>query len=138
LPRKTDSSNPADWLLIVESDMEALRAMIGQELGYNLCRSKLAEALEKTIKAELIRTGWFLEKTHDLARLHDIMVVRGCDLAALASPVCAELAQAYFSDRYPGFDLDHPNWPKLREQLRQIEALLATVKARVAPASPAQ
>ena len=97
MPRKTDSSNPADWLLIVESDMEALRAMIEQELGYNLCRSKLAEALEKTIKAELSRT-----------------------------------------DRYPGFDLDPPNWPKLREQLRQIEALLATVRARVVPANPAQ
>jgi hypothetical protein len=25
LPRKTDSKNPADWLLIVESDMELLR-----------------------------------------------------------------------------------------------------------------
>jgi hypothetical protein len=25
LQRKTDSNNPADWLLIVESDMELLR-----------------------------------------------------------------------------------------------------------------
>jgi hypothetical protein len=30
-------------------------------------RSKLAEILEKILKAELIRIGWELEKTHDTA-----------------------------------------------------------------------
>jgi hypothetical protein len=70
LPRKTDSNNPADWLHIVDSDMEVLRVAVREELGYSLCRSKLAEALEKIIKAELIRTGWPLEKTHDLETLH--------------------------------------------------------------------
>ena len=43
--------------------------MATRELAYHLCRSKLAEVLEKVFKAELIRSGWFLEKTHDLMRL---------------------------------------------------------------------
>ena len=39
-------------------------------------------------------------------------------------------------DRYPGFDLDDPDWPALRAQLEQVEALLATVKARVVVLPP--
>jgi HEPN domain-containing protein len=131
LPRKTDSNNPADWILIVEFDMEALRAMVRQELGYNLCRSKLAEVVEKIIKAELIRTGWNLEKTHDLEKLFEMLVERGSDLKDLCAPLCAGLAEAYFTDRYPGFDLDDPDWPKLRGQFQQVEELLAKVKSRL-------
>ena len=132
MPRKTDSKNPADWLLIVESDMELLRQGAAHEWSFAMCRSKLAEVLEKIIKAELIRLGWPLEKTHDLVRLHDRMVEWQSELEPLAAPACLELAQAYFTDRYPGFDLEDPDWPKLRGQLQQVEELLAAVKARLA------
>jgi HEPN domain-containing protein len=132
LQRKTDSNNPADWLLIVESDMELLRQGATHEWSFAMCRSKLAEVLEKIIKAELIRLGWPLEKTHDLVRLHDRMVEWQSELEPLAAPACLELAQAYFTDRYPGFDLEDPDWPKLRGQLQQVEELLAAVKARLA------
>ena len=129
--RRTDSNNPADWLLIVESELELLRHGVTNEMSFTLCRSKLAEVLEKVIKAELIRMGWPLEKTHDLVRLHDCMVEWKSELEPIAAPVCLGLAQAYFSDRYPGFDLEDPDWPKLRGQLQQIEALIAAVKSRL-------
>lgn len=129
MPRKTDSNNPADWLLIVESDLELLRPGIANEWGFSMCRSKLAEVVEKILKAELIRLGWPLEKTRDLVRLHDRLVEWKSELEPLVAPVCLELAQAYFCDRYPGFDLEDPDWPKLREQLAQAEALLAAVQA---------
>ena len=131
MPRKTDSHNPADWLLMVESDLELLRPGIANEWGFSMCRSKLAEAVEKILKAELIRLGWPLEKTHDLVQLHDRLIEWKSDLESLTAPVCLELAQAYFSDRYPGFDLEDPDWPKLRGQLAQVEVLLAAVKARL-------
>ena len=131
MPRKTDSKNPADWLHIVDSDMEVLRMAVREELGHSLCRSKLAEVLEKTIKAELIRIGWRLEKTHDLETLQERLDERSSDLVSLTGPLGAGLAEAYFTDRYPGFDLDDPDWPKLRRQLGQIEELLAKVKARL-------
>ncbi len=51
-----------------------------QEVGFTACRSKLAEVVEKTMKAELIRLGWVLESTHDLERLLDEMVARRSDL----------------------------------------------------------
>lgn len=113
MPRKTDSSNSADWIPIVESDMEVLRPGIGNQWGFAVCRSKLAEVVEKIVKAELIRLGWPLEKTHDLVQLHDRLVEWKSELESLAAPLCLELAQAYFCDRYPGFDREDPDWPKV-------------------------
>ena len=69
MPRKTDSKNPADWLWIAAIDLTVIELAVSQEIGFPTVRSKLAEVLEKTIKAELLRLGWRLEKTHDLNRL---------------------------------------------------------------------
>jgi len=132
LPRRTDSNNPADWLWIAESALEALWIVCERQVGYLLCRSKLAEALEKILKAELTRLGWFLERTHDLQRLRDALVARGSDLAARSKPLCDNMAEFYFTDRYPGFDMEEPDWPALRLQLDEVSGLLATVKQRVA------
>jgi len=37
------------------------------------------------------------------------------------------LPSTIFSNRYPGFDLDDPDWPALRTQVEQVAALLAAV-----------
>ena len=131
MPRKTDSHNPADWLLIAESDMEMVRMAVEKEISFAGARSKLAEILEKILKAELLRLGWTLEKTHDLNRLLQSLGERNSDLVVTAEPLCDGLVQVYFTDRYPGFDLDDPDWPKLRKQVKDVTALLAAVKARV-------
>jgi len=71
LPRKTDANNPADWLWIAASDLEGLRVVAAQEVAFHACRGKLAEVLEKILKAELIRLGWPLERTHvDTVQTH--------------------------------------------------------------------
>lgn len=131
MPRKTDSAKPADWLYLAQGELEALELCAQSQVGYAMCRSKLAEVLEKVLKAELIRTGWFLEKTHDLRRLGQELDSRGSDLMPQVRPLCIALAQVYFTDRYPGFDLEDPDWPKLRDQLAQITALAETVKGRL-------
>ena len=51
MQRKTDSNNPADCLLIVESDMELLRQGAAHEWSFAMCRSKLAEVLERKVAA---------------------------------------------------------------------------------------
>ena len=66
MPRKTDASNPADWLWLARSDLDVVRLASSQQVGFTACRSKLAEVVEKTMKAELIRLGWPLERIHDL------------------------------------------------------------------------
>ena len=92
----------------------------------------MAEILEKVLKAELLRLGWPLEKTHDLNRLVDELTNRKSSLVSAATPVAKALAEVYFVDRYPGFDLDDPDWPALRNKVDQVAALLAAVKAVVA------
>ena len=131
MPRKTNSKNPADWLLIAASDLEFVRLAAEKEISFAGARSKLAEILEKILKAELIRTGWNLEKTHDLNRLFDLLAERNSDLLPVVEPLCDALVQVYFTDRYPGFDLDDPDWPKLRAQVEGVTALLETVKSRL-------
>ena len=129
MPRKTDSKNPADWLWIAAIDLTVIELATKQEIGFPTVRSKLAEVLEKIMKAELIRSGWRLEKTHDLERLYEALVTGGSDLCAKVGPLCDELAEVYFTDHYPGFDLDDPDWPVLRAQVEQVTALLAAVQA---------
>ncbi len=43
-----------------------VRLVAEKQISFGPCRSKLAEALEKTLKAELIRLGWSLECPHFL------------------------------------------------------------------------
>src|ERR1039457_1731618 len=96
-----------------------------------MCVSKLAEVLEKVLKAELLRLGWFLVKTHDLQELAGELQAKNSDLLTELRPLCDALAPCYFTDRYPGFDFDDPDWPTLRIQAQQIAVLLAKVKARL-------
>ncbi len=56
MPKKTDSSNPADWIFIAASDLEGIEELASKEISYEMCRSKLAEVIEKLMKAELLRS----------------------------------------------------------------------------------
>lgn len=132
MPRKTDSNNPADWLWIAGSDLPMIRAAAEGEFSFAAARSKLAEVLEKIIKAELLRLGWRLEKTHDLNRLALVLHRYGSPSETAATLLCRGLAQVYFTDRYPGYDFDDPDWPALRAQIEEVTALHAAVQARLA------
>jgi HEPN domain-containing protein len=131
LPRRTDAHNPADWLWLANADLEMVRLATNQQAGFTACRSKLAEAVEKIMKAELIRLGWELERTHDLERLLDELVARKSNLVSAVEPLCDGLTDAYFTDRYPGFDLDDPDWPELTKLLTAASKLRDAVLARV-------
>ena len=113
--------------------MDLVRLAAENEISFAAARSKLAEILEKILKAELLRLGWTLEKTHDLNRLLQSLVERDSDLVSTVEPLCDGLAQVYFTDRYPGFDLDDPDWPRLREQVELVSALLQSVNSRLPP-----
>jgi len=55
------------------------------------------------------------------------------ELLAEAQPLALSLAELYFRDRYPGFDLEEPDWSDLRAKVEAVEKLLMTVKARLGP-----
>ena len=133
LPRKTDSTNPADWLWIAESDLDGVRLTVTHEVAYYGTQGKLAEVLEKILKAELIHLGWSLERTHDLGRLFGELAARQSPILTSASPLVDGLNQVYFVSRCPGFDLDDPDWPALSQQVEAVGKLLELVKSRITP-----
>lgn len=133
MPRKTDSANPADWLWMAESDLEGVRLNVTHQVAYYGAQGKLAEVLEKVLKAELIRLGWSLERTHDLGKLFGELAARQSPILTSASPLVNDLNQVYFVARYPGFDLEDPDWPALRQQVEAVGSLLELVKAGIAP-----
>ena len=56
---------------------------------------------------------------------------RKSDLFLEFKPLSDALAESYFTDRYPGFDLEEPDWPAFRKLAKQVADVLAKVKARV-------
>ena len=131
MPRKTDSNNSADWIFFAESDLEGIRLLVEAKVSGLLCQSKLAETLEKILKAELVLLGWRLVKTHDLQQLAEELRIRGSDLFPDCKTHCDALAERYFSDRYPGFDIEDTDWPALRKQTGEITVFLQRVKSRL-------
>lgn len=113
------------------ADLRAIRKLVAARIGFHLCRSKLAEVLEKILKAELIRLGWFLQKTHDLQKLADELSERNSDLLECREDLVEALAESYFADRYPGFDLDDPDWRGLTQNVRNVTALMRVVKSNI-------
>ncbi len=98
-----------------------------------MCRSKLAEVIEKLMKAELLRLGWFLDKTHDLQRLFTLLEVRASGLCPQLRPLVSAYADVYFMARYPGFDLEEPDWPALRQDVAATGRLLAVIDKQLSP-----
>ncbi len=128
MPKMTDSGNPADWLWLAEDDLRGLHVLADQETAYYLCISKLAEVTEKLIKAELISLGWELVKLHDLQKLNDELRLRNCKIANQIDDLVEALSERYFTDRYPGFDLEEPNWSELRRLMSQVDMLVCIVR----------
>ena len=96
MPRKTDSSNPADWLWLADSDLDAIRLLAGREVGYPLCRSKLAEVLEEVLKAELYFSDWLF-----FLRLPDFFFLTSVSFGHIELQVIVELQQRWFAPILP-------------------------------------
>ena len=107
---KTDFTNPKDWLYFANVDLEAIDLLSTHRIAYEVCLTKLAECLEKIIKAELTRNGWKLRKEHDLQWLAKEMATFSPNLTLSIQDTVESLTDVYFTSRYPGFDLLEADW----------------------------
>lgn len=121
MPKKTDSGNARDWLRYVEEDLTAVELLVRHQTSFMVCKSKLAEALEKGLKADLISRGWVLKKVHDLQKLCDYLASYESARADRLQPTVDDLAESYIEGRYPGFDLEEPDWPRAEMLLAQVK-----------------
>ena len=104
-------------MFIAASDLKGIAELSRKEISYEMCRSKLAEVIEKLMKAELLRLEWYLEKTHDLQHLFTQLELRGSGMCLQLRPLVSAYAEVYFMGRYPGFDLEEPDWASLRQDV---------------------
>ena len=121
MPKRTNAGNPRDWLEFADADLSAVQLLAEQQIAFNVCRSKLAESLEKLLKADLIWRGWALRKIHDLQALLDDLAGFDLERVNQIQPLVDELAEAYTQTRYPGFDLADEDWPRLLELLVRVQ-----------------
>ncbi len=130
MPRKTDSGNPRDWLAYAKTDLDAVRLLVREQVAYPVCKSKLAEALEKGLKANLLTQGWRLEKTHDLQKLNDALAACDESVAEKLQSLVDDLAECYIEERYPGFDLEDPDWPSAADLLAQVSEYILELESK--------
>jgi HEPN domain-containing protein len=130
---KTDFTNPNDWLYFAGIDLEAIDLLSQHRMAYEVCISKLAECLEKIIKAELTRNKWKLRKEHDLQWLAKEMANFSPDLTLSIQDTVETLADVYFSSRYPGFDLQEADWDSFAIHHQVVKSLFDKVKDLVSP-----
>jgi len=97
-----------------------VRLLTEEEVAFPVCKSKLAEALEKSMKADLISRGWALIKIHDLQKLNDFLADYDETTADKLQSTVDDLAESYIADRYPGFDLEKPNWADVTRLLSKV------------------
>lgn len=134
-PKKTDAGNPADWLAFIDEDLGAVALLVHHRVSFHVCRSKLAEALEKALKADLIRRGWSLAKVHDLQKLCDHLAAYDESVADHLQQLVDELVESYTEGRYPGFDLDEPDWETLDSQYQSVRNYVEELKKAITPHS---
>ena len=126
--KKTEAGNPGDWLFFTNEDMKAVKVLYASKTSFTVCKSKLAEAFEKSIKADLISRGWKLEKIHDLQKLCDLLAVYDSPKAENIQNTVDELAGSYTECRYPGFDLEEPDWNNLEKLISVVESYINSLR----------
>ena len=126
--KKTESGNPGDWLFFANEDINAVNLLYGSKVSFTVCKSKLAEAFEKSIKADLISRGWRLEKIHDLQKLCDLLAAYESQKADSIQNAVDELSGSYTECRYPGFDLEEPDWIGLGKLMAGVESYIKTLE----------
>lgn len=130
MPRKTDSGNPLDWLAYAKTDLDAVRLLVREQVAFPVCKSKLAEALEKGLKSDLLTRGWPLEKTHDLQKLNDALVAYDESVDELLQSLVDDLAECYIEERYPGFDLEDPDWSAAADLLAHVSEYIVKLERK--------
>lgn len=67
----------------------------------------------------------------DASKPADWLAIAEADLADPADPLVTSLTEAYFTDRYPGFDLDDPDWPALQKSVETVGELIEKVRGQL-------
>jgi len=123
-----ESLYPLDWLDGAKEDLVDIRAL----LDVNSIKSAayhLQQAVQKTLKAFLLKQGWALERTHDLNKLLDEAVMHKPELESFRA-LCKR-ADEFLIVRYPVTLAQAPTKDELEQLLPQAQALYQQVESAI-------
>lgn len=125
---RNDPRDPESWYDYGEQDLLRAHKRFA-EGDYMDCAHHLQQCAEKAMKGRLIRLGWPLQKTHNLAALLKELHSRGLDLGWF-SDAADVLTTEYIADRYPGFDDQPPDAAELRAFVQDTRRLFEQLSSR--------
>lgn len=92
-------TNPTDWLFFADSDLALAQAALEKSI-YHLACFHAQQAVEKFLKACLVKQQARVRKTHSLVELYELVVPFTPDLRDSRS-MLEKLDQYYVPTRYP-------------------------------------
>jgi HEPN domain-containing protein len=122
-----------EWVVYAEKDLGRVSSMLAVG-DAGAAGFFLQQMTEKYLKAALIKKGWRLEKTHDLARLLLMLDERLPGLAKYEA-ICRDVSGYYILDRYPVSTNREVSTEEIASALAQISDLITALRAQF-PASP--
>lgn len=120
---KEDSPYADDWLKVARRDWHRMHVMLadGDADGAGFF---LQQAVEKYLKAFLLRQGWRLKKVHTLQSLLDDAAMFAPAVASLRS-VCERVSGFYIGERYPSVGAEGLQLEDIRRELPEARLLIA-------------
>lgn len=91
--------NPTDWLFFADSDLTLAQKALEERI-YHLACFHAQQAVEKFLKACLVKQEAHVRKTHSLVELYELVVPFTPDLRDSRS-ILEKLDQYYAPTRYP-------------------------------------
>jgi HEPN domain-containing protein len=121
-----ESIHPRDWIRIAEKDLSRVERSL-RDADPELAGFCLQQAVEKFLKAFLLRKGWQLRRIHDLEALLDDAV--GHDPAfERFRPACQRITKYYMLERYPLMAGSGLTQAEVRDSFEAIRALVQRVR----------
>jgi len=74
-----------------------------------------------------------LEKTHDLQKLNDALAAYDESVAEELQSLVDDLAECYIEERYPGFDLEDPDWTSAADLLAHVSEYILELEGCLSP-----
>jgi HEPN domain-containing protein len=119
---REDSPYVSDWLRVARRDWHRIHVMLadGDGEGAGLF---LQQALEKYLKAFLLRHGWRLRKIHTLHSLLDEATEFEPALMSFRD-VCERISGFYIGERYPSLGGETLEAEEIRREMPSARALI--------------
>lgn len=111
-----------DWLKVARQDWHRIFVMLADDDGEG-AGLFLQQALEKYLKAFLLKEGWKLKKIHTLQSLLDDAATFGPRLVQFR-PICERVSGFYIVERYPSLGGEELESSAVQRELPQARALI--------------